>query len=270
MLEALKFVQGAVAKKDFVPSLTHFSIKDGNITGFNGKIGLSSPVDIDLTISPKATPFVKAIQSCKDKVTMHVTAAGRLAIKSGTFKVFLDCTEEPFPITQPKGERIDLPDGGLLAAIKVLAPFIAEDASRPWARGILFKGQTAFATNNICLMEYWLGFTFPFQVNIPHAAIKELLRIKEEPVAIQVTENLLFFHFKDGKWLSTTLSSLEWPDLSKVLDKESTPIPLPEEFFTSIREMNFFIGELGKIFLRENIAATHLDADTGAKMEFPT
>jgi hypothetical protein len=31
MLDALKFVKGAVAKKDFVPELTHFRITGGRV-----------------------------------------------------------------------------------------------------------------------------------------------------------------------------------------------------------------------------------------------
>ena len=43
MIDAVKFVQGAVAKKDYVAELTHFLIQDNRITGYNGIMGLSSP-----------------------------------------------------------------------------------------------------------------------------------------------------------------------------------------------------------------------------------
>ena len=43
MLNELKFVQGSVAKKELLPSLTHFKIEDGHIRGFNGTIAISAP-----------------------------------------------------------------------------------------------------------------------------------------------------------------------------------------------------------------------------------
>ena len=79
MLEVLKFVKGAVGKKDYVPALTHFQIADGRITGFNGKISLSSPIALDLECCPKAIPFVKAIEACTDTAPGPCGGHGRKA-----------------------------------------------------------------------------------------------------------------------------------------------------------------------------------------------
>lgn len=106
MIEALKFVRGAVAKKDFVPALTHFRIENGSIKGYNGTIGLCSPIALDLDASPKALPFIKAIETCRDTVSMHLTGAGRLAVKSGKFRAYVECTPEPFPDVTPTGSSL--------------------------------------------------------------------------------------------------------------------------------------------------------------------
>ena len=97
MLSSLKFVQGAVAKKDFVPALNHFRIEGGRVKGYNGMIALCGPIDLDLSITPKALEFTKAIQACTDTISLHITPAGRLSIKSGRFKAFVDCLDEAFP-----------------------------------------------------------------------------------------------------------------------------------------------------------------------------
>lgn len=73
ILPALKFVQGAVAKKDFAPSLTHFRIKNREVRGFNGTLGISSPINIDLDICPKAAQFIKAIGACQHTISLHVS-----------------------------------------------------------------------------------------------------------------------------------------------------------------------------------------------------
>lgn len=50
MLKDLKFVQGAVAKKDLLPAMTHFRIENGHVRSFNGQMAISSPVAFDLSL----------------------------------------------------------------------------------------------------------------------------------------------------------------------------------------------------------------------------
>ena len=182
MLAELKFVQGAVAKKDFLPALTHFRIEDGRVRSFNGTLALSTPIQFDINCTPKAEPFIKAIQNCKETVTMTMTPAGRLGIKSGSFKAFIECVEEENYHAEPEGEEFDIDGEALLKALQAVAPFIGDDASRPWSNGVLLKGQSAYATNNVMLVEYWTGTTFPIVCNVPKVAIREMLRIGEAPL----------------------------------------------------------------------------------------
>lgn len=265
MLKALKFVQGAVAKKDFVPALTHFQIKDGRVQGFNGNLSLSSPIDCDLEATPRATPFIKAIETCRDTVAMSITPAGRLSIKSGKFKAFVECTEEPFPEVVPEGEYITI-EPGLLKAIKGMAPFIAQDASRPWATGILLRGGSAFATNNILVAEQWLGYQFPVEVNIPATAIKELLRVKEDPIGIQINDYSITFHFEGERWLRSNVSSLDWPDLSPLLDRETLQQPFPEGFFDALEDISSFADDLDRVFFVDGVVTTNPVDGEGASV----
>lgn len=267
MLEALKFVQGAIAKKDFVPVLTHFRIEDGFIKGFNGAMALCSPIDLDLSVSPKASTFAKAIRSCKDTVAISMTPSGRLSIKSGKFKSFIECSEDPFPAVEPEGEMIEL-DGSLLESLLLLAPFMGQDASRPWAMGILLKGGSAYTTNNIVLIEKWLGYTFPVTVNIPSAAVKELLRIKKEPKALQVSETSITFHFEDGRWLKSQLSSLKWPDLTPIFERECSPVAIEEDFFEAIETLEPLANDSSHLYLLDNAFSTAPDPDDGASVEY--
>ncbi len=211
MLDSLKFVQGAVAKKDFVPTLTHFRIENNIVKGYNGSLALASPIDLDVTASPKGTTFAKAIKACKDTVSITLTSTQRLSIKSGKFRAFVECTPEPFPDIEPEGPVIPM-EPGLISVVKQLAPFMGIDASRPWALGMLFRDGSVFATNNIIVVERWLGFSFPV-VNIPAAAIKELIRINKDPISVQVCSTSITFNFEEGRWLKSQLSTLEWPDL---------------------------------------------------------
>ena len=189
MLDALKFVKGSVARKDPVPVLTHFSIKSGVIRGFNGIICMAAPIALDLDCQPKAAPFTEAIKACEgldSTPAFSMTAAGKLTVKSGKFKVHIECIADDFPPVEPEGDRVEL-QPGLLAAFKTLAPMIAEDASRPWARGILLRDGSAFATNNVVIGQYWIGYKMPFDMNVPDECVREVLRVKSEPVAVSAT-----------------------------------------------------------------------------------
>ena len=255
MLNALRFVQGAVAGKDFVPELCHFRIEGGTIRSYNGMLGMCCPINLDLDITPKATSFLKAIQTCKATTQLHMTPTGKLSIKSGKFKAMVECIETPFPDAQPEGVEFAL-SGGLQPVLKALAPFIAEDASRPWARGILFRGQSAFATNNICLLEHWLTNLVPMDVNIPRSAVLELIRIGEEPTHMQLTDNSVTFHFSGNRWLRTQTYSTEWPDLSRILDEESNQVNIPTDLFEAVTDLSPFVDDLGRIFFTEGKVST--------------
>jgi len=270
MIDAIKFVQGAVAKKDYAPELTHFTIKAGRITGFNGNMALSSPIDLDLDVRPQATTFAKACQACDDVVTMHVTPAGRLSIKAGKFRALVQCLPDDYaaPVVEPNGEQIDLgPE--FMKAIRAVSSFQGVDASRPWAMGIMLRGQSAYATNNICFVEYWHGHTLPMPINIPAMAIKELLRIKQEPTSVVTDGHTITFHFEDERWLRCNLLGDNWPDQAFSLF-EMYPfdyVETPEGFFDALTELKPFLDTEGRIYFWDNALSTSASDDAGASFE---
>lgn len=271
MLDALYFVKGAVARKNIVPALSHFRIAAGKIKSFNGSIALCAPIPLELNVQPKAVPLIKAIESCSGSAALHVTPTGRLSIKSGKFKAFVECDpSDNFPDIEPEGERIPLTNGGLLKMFKQLEPLIGEDMSRAWSRGILLRDDFAFATNNIILVQYWLGYKFPCELVIPHEAVNELLRIGEEPEAMSVTSSNVTFHFANGRWLRTQTFSTQWPDVNRVLNVEVAPTfnAIESEFFDEVAKLKPFVDELNRLFLLGDRLTTSFVADQGAAVEF--
>lgn len=267
MLKELKFVQGAVAKKDFVPALTHFKIENGRVQGFNGTLALSSPIPFDIACKPRAEPLVKAIGNCSDAVSLTLTPTGKLSIRSGKFKALIDCVEGEVPQVQPDGDHIEVHGESMLAAIKAVAPFIGDDASRPWTNGVLFKGSSAFATNNVMVVEYWTGVPFPAPVNIPRSAIKEILRLDEPPVAVQATASAVTFHFSEERWLRTQLYPSDWPDLARILDKPANAIPLDKKLPEALEVIKPFLDKSGRVLFREGKVCTHNNDNEGASYE---
>lgn len=268
---SLKFAQGAVSKKDFVPALSHFQITEGRVTGYDGKLSLSAPIALDLECCPKAVPFVKAVEACTDTAQLAMTDSGKLTIRSGKFRAHVECLPlETFPVVGPEGVPVAI-DGQLMPALKALYDFTAEDASRPWAAGVLLDGASAFATNNVILVEAWLGYHFPYRVNLPRFTIREMLRIGEEPVGMQLTADSVTFHYSEDRWLRSQLNSIEWPDIRGMLDNiplKPDDVPLvPEGLWEALSTLSPFVSEPGQLFIGPDVVRTA--TEDGASVEVP-
>jgi DNA polymerase III sliding clamp (beta) subunit (PCNA family) len=270
LLAELKFVQGAIAKKDFLPALTHFRIEKGTVRGYNGKLALCTPIPLDLACTPRADALVRAIANCDETVSLSLTPAGRLAVRSGSFKAFVDCVSGETPHVEPAGTDLAINGVELLKALKAVQPFISDDASRAWSCGVLLRGQSAFATNNVVLVEYWIGSEFPL-LNLPSAAVKEMVRINEAPTHAQVDgANSITFHYSGNRWIRTQLLVTEWPDLKKVLDVPSNPVEFDERIFKGLQVIKPFADKIGRVLFQDGRMTTHDSADEGAAYETGT
>lgn len=217
MLNELKFVQRALSRKDIVPGLTHFRIQGGRVSAFNGTLAISAPAAVGFEAAPAGAHFLSALNACEDVIALQYADA-KVQVRSGKFKTVVPCVPlDSVPSSDPAGTLIE-PPTSILTALKMLEPFIGTDASRPWSCGVLLAGQSAFATNNLAIVEYWLGVDVP-TVNIPSSAIAEIIRVKEELSALQVSDESITFHYADGRWLKTQLLSLAWPNIVGVLNQ---------------------------------------------------
>jgi DNA polymerase III sliding clamp (beta) subunit (PCNA family) len=261
MLAALKFVQGAIGKKDLVPELTHFRIEQGRITGYNGRIVLSSPIPIDIDCCPKALPLIRAIQACEETAQLHLTPAGKLAIRSGTFRTHVETIQEAFPKIGPEGVLVKL-DGHLLPAVKKLFEFTSDDASRPQFNGILFNGHSAYATNNVILVECWLDYFFPYRICVPRYSLKELLRIGIEPDRMQITQNSASFLYPNGQWMRTQLIDLEWPDVVGMFERlpQTRALP-PLGLWDALEKLERFVDDKQRVYFVDNAVASSRNND---------
>lgn len=245
LLQALKFVSGAVAKSDYLPALQHVAIGDGYVVSFNGTVALCAPVVLDLAAYPRADVFAKAIAACTEPAQLHMTEQG-LAVQSGPLRVIVPCTRDTFPRVFPEG--FDVPLGGVfLPALKMLEPLVSTDTTKQWCNGVLLRGPSAYATNNTILCEYWLGHLLSVDVNLPLPAVRELIRIDEEPTRVQVCERSATFHFSDGRWMRTALYPTAWPQSLTSLLAHTEATPLPSGFFAALKQLAPF-GETATVF----------------------
>jgi hypothetical protein len=267
MLRELKFVMGAVSKKDMVPAMKHFAIQNGRVRSYNGTLALSSPIPFNIDCYPRADMLIKAIAMCDETVTLAMTPAGKLSVKSGAFKALISCVEASDVHLEPTGAELACDGEVLLKAFQVLEPMIGEDASRPWANGVLLRGESAFATCNVVLCEYWMGTAFPHVVNIPAAAVREVIRIGEPPASLMLDENSISFLYEDGRWIRTQLFSTEWPDLSKVLDRACNATEVDSRIFLAMQQLKPFVDKSSRVIFKPGIVSTHEAEEEGGHVE---
>lgn len=282
MLKELKFVQGAVAKKDFMPAMTHFAITvdeaGGFVRAYNGTLALGSPLAFDIPCTPKAAQLVPAIAHAPDTITLSMTDKGRLRVASSKgYRVFVDCVEEVTPHVIPEGAPVDFDGNAVLEALRAVEPFIGSDASRPWATGVLLSGSSAYATNNVCIAQYWFStaekpVTLPFVVNLPRAAIAEMLRINEAPTHAQMTENSMTFHYADRRWLRTQLLETKWPDMDRIF-ADHTPAqahPVNEALFDALQRLKPHADKMGRVFFDgDRVTVKDNDGTERASIDIP-
>lgn len=274
MLAELKFCQGAVSNKSFIPALSHFAIDGGRVRGYNGVVALCCPIPLDLVCKPRGEAMVRAIGNCSDDTTtLALTPTGKLSIKSGSFRAFVEClpADEVTPHVEPEGEICEINGGALLEAMKVCEPFVGDDASRPFSNGILLKGRSAFATNNICAVEFWIGdHDFPHVVNIPLKCVREMTRIGEPPISAQFAPNSVTFHYSNERWVRTQLLSTEWPDISKILDRPSNPKEIDPALFPALEKVKHFLNKYGAVYFHDGHLSTEADhTESGASFDVP-
>jgi len=274
VLDALKFVKGAVAKKDFAPELIHYRIKDGRALGYNGKLAISSPIDCQLDVTPKAVPFFRAIEQCNDVIAMNMTAAGKLSVRSGKSKFYVECLENgAYPPITPEGATYPLAPG-LYARLALIRPFVAADASRPWAQGVLLRGNTATATNNIIIVQHWDKVAFPAEVNIPEPCVAAMCAVKQDPVSMQLAANSVTFHYEDGRWIRCQLYTPDigtWPDIEALFTKAKAigkpAVDIPEGFWDGLEAIKHHTDDLNRVYFRDGHLATSPEDGIGSSYE---
>lgn len=256
MLDALKFISGAVSKLDTVPALSHYRIEAGFVMGFNGTVAICSPIDLVLTATPNAEQFYRALKSCDDVVTITQAHSGSLLVKSGTFSAVVDCLPDAYPAVAPDGPAYPVKPG-LSALLKKLVPIISNDPLKLWANGALFSTDgTITVTDGVVMAQAYTGDYCPGICNVPAVALREVVRTGLDPVALQFGNGSITFHFDGGRWLRTTLFNAAWPlhKLDSILGRPHvSPEPVDAMFYAGIAKLLPFGDDFAKLVLRNGV-----------------
>jgi len=141
MLETIKLVAGTVADKTLVPAFSHIHIYDGHIQGNDGRC---TAIDAfceklkGVNATVPASRFLRAVNAC-DGEPVITEKNNKLTIKRAGFKAVLPLmanADYPKVGGPPEGVEPTPVAPGFIKALKRIAPFISEDASRPWSCSI--------------------------------------------------------------------------------------------------------------------------------------
>ncbi len=217
MRDALNLVRGAVAKKSMLPVLTYFRLYNGRVQGSNGRLSIDAPCPgiEGLDACVPAERFLKAVDACDGEPRMRLTDGGKLSVSRGSFRALLPTIP---PADYPLAEHGDLTPaigmGDWLPALRALAPFIGEDASKQWAMGIwLAPDGHGYATNNTALARIpvpWSATDEP--LIMPGFLAEELLRLGLEPDGMSYGDGAIVVDLPGGAWIRSRLIEGQFPD----------------------------------------------------------
>jgi hypothetical protein len=249
ILDSLKFVKNGYARKDLIPELTHYYIRKGRVTAYNGTLAFSSPIALDLDIAPAALQFHNCIEACEEKISMTVEKGDRLRIKSGKFKSLVKCiSTEKIPTIIPLGKKLLLP-ADFVERVSSILQIIDNTSEKLYTQGLKFYKKSAYATNNIIMIELWLGVELP-EITIPKRAIIEICKYKKQIDHVLISDDMIYFMYDDDRWIASKLIVCKSPNFETVLDKQTIPAVLPAGFWEAMETLSRFSDEAGKVTIQ--------------------
>lgn len=81
-------------------------------------------------------------------------------------------------------------------------------------------------------------------------------------------QNSVTFHYPDGKWIRTQLiDHSSWPDLSRILERESNTTPVDTRIFDALQKLKKFVGKDRKVYFKQgSVCTTATDEEEGASI----
>lgn len=215
--EVLRLVKSVVPDRDLIAVMTHFHMYGGRIQGGNGRMAIEAPwVDFpsDEPISVPADPLVKAFEAMADpKIT--ITPGGKLKVSEGRMRVQIPISTEKYYLAEKPADFVPF-DDSVLRTMRKVRPFVSEDASRPWAMGVLIRDGYLYATNNVVMVRKRVDTDLEF--SLPGYAIDQLSRYQKKVEGIHVEPNHVTFTMEGDTWFQSNRYAEQWPDVTKFFE----------------------------------------------------
>lgn len=174
----------------------------------NGRYTVDAPTDLPVMLV-NADRLLAVVNACNSEARFSCTESN-LTVTAGRLKARVALLDPgQYPRTTP-AEKIAHSAASLAGALRSLLPFVAEDASRPWATSICVTATHAYATNNVIMARIAVDIGVETPVNLPGASIDAILACGEIE-RIRADELSVTFYMTGDIWVKCQLVSGEWP-----------------------------------------------------------
>ena len=264
LLEVVRFLS-LVSKDEGSPSDTHILLQNKTATAFNGTIGAGAIIEEDLNCAPHTKTFLNALAKCGENYSLTQVDQYRLSIKSGPFKAIIPCID-PVLLYFPTPDANVAPiDDSFKSSLQLIEKIKPENGQRVITLSFLMNGASVLATDGKILIEAWHGLNLPTNIPIPKAIIPVLLSAKKL-VGFGLSSTTATFYLEDNSFIRTQLYAEAWPDISNILNKQSSPIAIPKDFFKGLEAVKDF-SRNGFVYFNENKLNSHPEKEIGAEFE---
>jgi hypothetical protein len=266
LLEVVRFLS-SITKDEGPPNQTHILLSNKTATAFNGTLGAGCMIDEDLRCAPHAKTFLNALSKCGEKYSLTQVDQSTLSIKSGPFKATIPCID-PTLIYFPTPDQFQSPiDDNFKSSLELIEKIKPENGQRVITLSFLMNGGSVIATDGKILVEAWHGLNLPTNIPIPKAIIPVLLSAKKL-IGFGLSSTTATFFLEDNSFIRTQLYAEDWPDISSVMERQSSPIPVPKDFFKGLDAVKDF-SRNGFVYFNDGKLNSHSEKETGAEFEIP-
>lgn len=265
LLEALQFISG-VTKSVGAPFETHALIRDNWVVGFNGVLSAGHKISEDISACPHTELMIEALAKSGDQFSITQLDNGRLSIKADKFKAVVPCVDADLMHTIVPDPPIAPVDDRFKNALEIVGVLASETAQHVVTASILMNGPSLLATDRHVLFEAWHGCDLPPNIPLPKAFVAPLTKTKKKLARFGFSQSSVTFYFDDDSWLKTQTWAADWPDMSRVLNKQCNPWPVPTDFFEAVKAVAPF-SEDGNLYFESNLLKSHKGENVGASYE---
>lgn len=266
-IDALQFVS-LIHKNDGNLNKTHCRIENGMIYSYSEGVSIGIPIKEDLNACPHVIKFLSALKKCKEKVSITQLDSGRLSIKSGKFRAFVDCAPSDTLVLVEPDQNIAIVTPVIVTALSAVMPLLDDNppTGRSYLGGALLKKGSVIGTNGKALLEYWHGIDLPPGIIIPKSSINIIIRCSKELIGFGFSDTSATFHYDDGSFIKTQLYENNYPSTDSLFNSVGEKTNISEEFFESVSAIKDF-SEEGKIYFKKDGVYTSKNDNDGACYE---
>ena len=264
LLQALKFCS-VVSEKVGNPNETHIKLHDNLAIATNGIVTVGCPIKENFSSYPHTLLLIEALSKSSDSFSF-TQLNGSLSIKSGKFKAVIPCLDVGLAPSILPDAQIAPINNDFKTAVEAVGVLADENSDNVLTASVLMSGPTVVSTNRAVIFEYWHGLDLPSNISLPKQFTTALVKQKKNLAGFGFSTNSATFWFDDGSWLKTQLYHEKWPNVSRILDRQSNLWTIDTTFFQALAAVTPF-SEDGSIYFGENLLMSHSDASKGATFE---